>query len=50
MIRCSNFPALREGKVPNQANDDLRLHQGAPRAAGFPILAFLWPGWGFRLP
>ena len=33
MIRCSNFPPVRKGKAPNQSNDDLRPHQGAPRAA-----------------
>ena len=38
MIRRSDSPTLQGGKVPNQANDDLRLHQGAPRAAlgGWP--------------
>ncbi len=33
MIRCPNFPTLREGKAPNQSNDELLRHQGGPRAA-----------------
>jgi hypothetical protein len=33
MIRCSDSPAFRGGKTPNQANDVLLAHQGAPRAA-----------------
>jgi hypothetical protein len=32
MIRCSDSSTTRGGKVPNQPNDDLRAHQGGPRA------------------
>ncbi len=33
MIRCSDSPTSQGGKAPNQADDELLLHQGAPRAA-----------------
>ncbi len=39
LFRLPDF--LQGGKVPNQANDVLLAHQGAPRAGGWPRLLIL---------